>query len=371
MDAYKLKFKSGFHVDDYGNKFYSESQLFIHSDTLSSALLSVWALQRPDKIKEIIKNLPYLLSSAFPFYGETFFLPLPKGRELVNGNSFKTNQSARDEIRKKLKKIQFIPSKLWIKLLKHPKYFLNANQLFRKEKTEREKQETSKEIQYEFLPPFLIPKGLLTRQTSECSQEENKISAEEKNLRVSVNRFDSHAEEGQLFPFSRVHYSFGSDDKRTGGLYFLVRFPKGDNDRREFEEILALLGDTGLGGDKNSGNGLFEFSREKSCPIEASYGAKLSSVCSLSLFCPNETECQNINWLENGRYALKKRGGWIYNSSLRRKSLFMFSEGSCFQKPKDGHLKGKIAKVTTENSHLNHDVFRDGRGFFIEYGGAA
>ena len=370
MQAYKLKFKSGFHIDDYGNRSYSQSQPFIHSDTLSSALLSVWALRRPERMREIIKSPPYLLSSAFPFYGKTFFLPLPKGRALIDENSFKEKPSEEDNIKKTLKKVQFIPFELWERLLRDSKYVLSADHFSFQEKTRQGKKEISKEMeQYYFSSSLLIPRGLFkTEKETELSPEEKKIWAEEDNERVSVNRLNNQAEEGQLFQFCRVHYPFERNDELAGGLYFLVQFPKkGDREQKEFEEILALLGDTGLGGDKNSGNGLFEFSKEKSCPIKTSYAEQPSFFCSLSLFCPNKTECQTMDWLEGGRYELKRRGGWIHNSSLRRKSLFMFSEGSCFKKSKNGGLEGEIANVTPEACNLGHDVFRDGRGLFIGY----
>ena len=77
---YKLKFHSGFHVDSFGNNFYSKSQKFIHSDTLSSAILSLWARQKPESGTEaFIEDPPFLLSSAFPFFEKTLFLPVIKG----------------------------------------------------------------------------------------------------------------------------------------------------------------------------------------------------------------------------------------------------------------------------------------------------
>ncbi len=386
IKAYKLKFKSGFHIDSYGNQSYSKSDNFIHSDTLSSALLSVWALRYPENIEQTLNSPPYLLSSAFPFYKNIFFLPIPKGRNLVKENGFTEEQKEESIQRKELKKVQFIPADLWVHLLSDSDYFLN----FKKDKNENHFLYSIEE-QYNFMSEFLIPKNLFQKKEKESVGDEQEVFNEknhtiwstEENIRVSINRQDNQSEDGQLFSFSRAYL------KQSGGLYFLACFT-GENQQKEFEEILAILGDTGLGGDKNCGHGLFEVCKEEKSPVSLLYNKqlelwtvqtsdksedhqKLSSLCSLSLFCPNESEQKQMSWMESedkskrANYELKNRGGWIHNTSLRRKTLFMFMEGSQFIKPKDMNLKGKIFDVSPDISQLDHKVFRDGRGFFIGF----
>ena len=346
FQVYKLKFKSGFHVDDYGNQSYSQSQDFIHSDTLSSALLSIWALREPEKIGETAKSPPYLLSSAFPYYKETFFLPVPKERRLLKEGapeSFvkksglanpaesaaapkasrkKASHQIEDEfaLKKKLKRVQFLPAGLWGKLLSDPECFLIPGQAgkysrgpsgfqknppeqnsrgLNKQKPEKEQSESehcfeekkSSEMifqlsktsdlneRYKISSSFLIPENLLDSALSsseklKCSEEENP-ARREKTQRVAVSRSDNQAGEGQLFTFSRVHYrtergslkrpqgSHGesaADDSKGAGLWFFAQF-SGEEERSAFEATLAILGDTGIGSDKNSGNGLFAFSK--------------------------------------------------------------------------------------------------------------
>ncbi len=372
LNAYKLKFKSGFHTDSYGNGFYTQSESFIHSDTLSSAVLSLWASQYPDQIEAVVKAPPYLLSSAFPFYGSTFFLPLPEGRSLTDKKSLKELSDKESVLRKSLKKIKFIPSGLWEVFLKNPSSVL---QVKKEDGVSFLDSYSSKE--YLFLSPsFLVSKDLFQKQAnnSDKTYQKKSLFAEDEDMRVSVSRFNNQSQEGQLFAFRRTRYPYKSSAKQDknceAGLYFLARFIN-EEAKKIFEEILALLGDTGLGADKSCGVGLFEVEKEKECPIKLVYNnGSTSSVVALSLFCPNrEEQKHNNNWFNSdSQYTLIHRKGWIYNSSLRRKSICMFAEGSEFKQPSSGEgLKGGMVDVTPDLSGLNHKVFRDGRGFFISF----
>ncbi len=358
-------------MDDLGNKSYSRSESFIHSDTLSSALLSLWALQKPDRIDQMIKSPSYLLSSAFPFYKKFFFLPLPKARPLIKES--KSKELLKEDYyktHKVLKKIQFVPSPLWEKLLSNPNYFLNVK------KEDKKTILTDGKADYYCSSNFLFPKDLFQEDTKD------KIFMEEEKTGVAINRLTNQAEEGQLFVFKKTVY------QAEGGLYFLAKFNT-ESDQKEFEEILSLLGDTGLGGKKSYGNGLFKYER-KPAPIKESYGEKPhSSLFALSLFCPSsleqedmswldkspvdgeirddstKVEQKDMSWLDKSQYELKKREGWIHNSSLRRKRLFMFAEASHFKTQEN--LKGQIVDVSPNIESLEHKVFRDGRGFFIKF----
>lgn len=380
FNAYKLKFKSGFHTDSYGNGSYTRSESFIHSDTLSSAVLSLWALQYPDQIEAVAKAPPYLLSSAFPFYGSTFFLPLPEGKSLTNQNSFKALPDKESVFGKNLKKTKFVPSDLWEYLLKEPDSFLKI-----KTKTSSDDKKTDEVVSFvhshsskEYLllsPSFLVPKNVFSNKphSFETAYHQDFIFAEDEDMRVCVSRFDNQSQDGQLFAFRRTRYPYQSfSDKWSknfqAGLYFLARFTN-EEAQKTFEELLALLGDTGLGADKNCGAGLFEFKKVAS-PVKPVYGNNpASSVVTLSLFCPNKEEQKHNTWFgKESRYTLTARRGWIHNSSLRRKSICMFAEGSQFKNPSPGEsLKGDMVDVSPEGGYLNHKVFRDGRGFFISF----
>ena len=499
MQAYRLRFKSGFHVDSFGNSSYSRSESFIRSDTLSAALLSTYAIRYPEKIERVVKSPPFLLSSAFPFCNEVFFLPVPKGINLLDKNllSGRENSSkdktqekalsllADDEhsLRKKLKKVRFIPSDLWVGLLSSSRSRLKFKPLNGTKQPALvfiDKQGHESLFLFEG-SDFLLPQTFSLRQTQtqkiqQDGQSSNlklfanpsdiyplDISKREEIQRVSVSRYNNQTQEGQLFSFSKTHYPFKlkiseamtedqiksqtedwaknqtEDQTRNktrnktkdqiedqtkdqtkdqigkakennhplplsqeklnspqarelrSGLYFLSQF-KNTEAQKEFEEILALLGDTGIGSDRTCGQGLFEFSKTDPSLIfknlnneKSKTGFEFSSFdslpsdlfsqkgaqshwISLSLFHPSREERGRLSALreEDLNYELIRRGGWIHNSPFRRKSLFMFTEGSGFKNvPSDVKLKGDVTDVTPSGCNLNHKVFRDGRGFFI------
>ena len=82
----------------------------------------------------------------------------------------------------------------------------------------------------------------------------------------------------------------------------------------------------------------------------------------LSLYSPNESELNNIDY-EYSYYSLIKRNGFIYSQTysdtlLKRKSLCMFKEGSCFI----GNINGDIKDVSHNG---NHKVYRYGKALYI------
>ena len=89
MHCYRLSFTAPIHIDSRGDAFHERTESFIHSDTLSAALLSAWALLDPNNAEQRAITPPFRISSAFPFYQDHYFLPramntlaikLPEGR---------------------------------------------------------------------------------------------------------------------------------------------------------------------------------------------------------------------------------------------------------------------------------------------------
>lgn len=88
----------------------------------------------------------------------------------------------------------------------------------------------------------------------------------------------------------------------------------------------------------------------------------------LSLFCPRKSELDGI-LLNSSSYGLVKRGGYIANpdkpehSTLRKKSIHMFTEGSVFKVRQE--LNGKIADLKPDYEGLSQNIWRDGLAFSI------
>jgi CRISPR-associated protein Csm4 len=173
----------------------------------------------------------------------------------------------------------------------------------------------------------------------------------------------------------RVQIKYGEDSvpfyieklyfEPQAGLYFIVDCD--DTLLQRLEGIMELLGDNGIGLQRNIGNGHFTVER-KTIALDLPESDKYMS---LSLYCPSKDELEDFD-MEHSFYKLQKRGGWVSSSaaenmSYRKKSVYMFQEGSVFQtKSIDNQLliKGKSVEITP-NIMQDQPVWREGRGVFI------
>jgi CRISPR-associated protein Csm4 len=316
MRCYRLNFTAPFHIDSRGNHFYEESNCFIHSDTLSSAILANWAMIYPEQMDQIIACPPYKISSAFPFYINTYFLPRPHSSQVI--------QLADDQLKqaKKLKKIQWLDIPLW--------------------KSAWTKADWAQQID--------LDNGICQQVLASIDKNlPDKLWVEEQRPRLAMDRYTNQSIDGQLFNFSRIWFH------QQGGLYFLAHF-NDDNSRQRFEAVLSVLADSGIGADRSNGNGFFQWSSAE-IP-EISQGEHQMAVA-LSLVNPSPADCQT-GWLKNAAYKLITRGGWIGGTGLRKPGVRMFTEGSVFSQP----LQGRMIDVSLKD----RPVYRDGRGFFINAG---
>lgn len=318
MHCYRLTFTAPFHVDSRGNDFYEESSSFIHSDTLSAAMLATWALIWPEQITQVAQKPTFRLSSAFPFYRDCYFLPRVLSSQAIRLPPDKLKQA------KKLKKIQWLDSKLWHSSLTNPAW---ADAIDLKNG---------------------VCQSVLASQTTSLPE---KLWLEEERPRLAIDRNSNQAADGQIFNFSRIWFD------KNGGLYFLAVFDD-ETGKQKFETALSVLGDSGIGADRTSGNGCFTWSKGQLPELQL---AEQGQAVALSLVNPDSGDCQT-GWLDGAAYKLVSRGGWIGGSGKRKQRLRMFAEGSVFAKP----LQGRMVDVSVDQ--LPQKVYRDGRGFFVKAG---
>ena len=326
MHCYRLTFTAPFHVDSRGNNFYDESETFIHSDTLSAAILSTWALLEPKAATERAAAPPFLLSSAFPYYQETHFLPRP----LSSAPPDLTDADLRNY--KQLKRVKWLATDVW-------------------------DDHAGNNWQLSLDAVDIVQSTLVILKEAPGQTEKIQLWTHEERPRLATDRICGAPAEGQLFNFGRVHFHPDS------GLYFLAKFDS-DNDMQGFEAALSMLGDSGIGADRSNGNGFFRWQIAE-FPELATAGNDIFT--SLSLINP-APEDHSDTWLEGAAYDLVSRGGWIAHSGLRRQRLRMFAEGSQFRRP----LAGRVVDVTPTDlpneKALAHPIYRDGRGFFMGTG---
>lgn len=329
MEIAKLHFTSPLHLSK-GKSVLDESFDVLHADTLKSALF-VCALElglvTGDDAKSFLES--FTISSAFPFVNKELFFPKP---EWISTD---LTSSLVEEDKKKFKKIQFMSQTSFEAILDGR---LNAldNQCF-------------KETKYYTATDI----GEYQPYKSETVQ------------RVVVNR--TGEEEPTTFYTERLYFTQGDDFNEGCGLYFIIDVP--DAQRDIVKAALKLLGDNGIGSDKSVGNGQFKFKDFKPFDFKQAEGAK--HQIAMSLYCPTKDEIIDEAFLNDSAYSLIKRGGYIANpdnfdnSTLRKKSIVMFTEGSVF--PNSKKLVGKVVDLKPNTPVVTHSIWRDGRALFLPY----
>jgi CRISPR-associated protein Csm4 len=307
----KLKFKTGLSVNSANVWENSASKGTIHSDTLFGAIMNQWVkIPAYYDIKTLVSILntdspPFLISSAFPFFDEYYYLPVPIG-----------NDKAYMEMAKDIRYLEIYD---FAKLAKGDKTPL---------------QKMPQKDPQEFIHNFTRP-------------------------RVTIDRISSTS---NIYDFS------GWSIDKGGGLYFILKL--NDNNLKETINLcINLLGEAGIGADRNVGFGSFA---PEIIPIGKdsiwsdlldSKNKKSLKYYTLSLTCPYD-----LDEAKKGvSYKIISRTGWIYsNTSMmqaKRKKTKMFSEGSIFDEP----IKGHVADVTPKQFKQNaHNVYRYGLGMMIE-----
>jgi len=303
-----------------GKENYDFSADDLQSDTISAALSAIRAqIGKTADIESFMNS--FTISSAFPYIDNHYFLPKMQGKinVLVEG-------SKDDENRKELKKIKYIELPLWQHLITGEKVIVNRKQLQQK---------------------YML---------SGTTQFETKHVSSQVVQRVSIPRGDGL--DAEPFYFNWTYFS------EQGGLYFLVDAPA--ETIKEILQLFIILGETGIGSDKNVGGGMFDVVTET---IEIKHVSKPNANMILSLYIPTKDEMKIIK-LQDSRYQLLHRGGFMAGSQeedfrhLRKKSIFMLGVGSVF--PTTEPLKGKVVNLTPDwNDKRMHPVFRSGKPFYL------
>lgn len=319
----KLNFLGPLHIGKGIGDYYDMSNRMLHSDTISGAIASTFvSLFGEESLVDFMAS--YRVSSAFPFCENHFFLPKPQGiREIYEiTSSGNVSFEGKDE-----KKIEFIDIALFNNFAEKGSIVLDRKWI-------------SKCGKFVF-----------------SNIEANGIQLYKNMLvqRAFVPR--GGCEDTVPFFFERIFF------RENCGLYFI--FDVSPNWENAFKQTVINLGITGVGTDKNVGNGQFDAEFDK---IKINSCENGSFVFLLSLYCPEKEEL-NTKLLQESNYQLIKRGGFISGAQnsvfwhLRKKSIYFFNEGSVLNA---NSLKGKIENLRPAWNDGNlHAVYRDGRAFGI------
>lgn len=258
---------------------------FIHSDTLYSAICTVWLrlYGTEDMVQSLLptSGRPKLsVSSCFPFYDGTYFFP-----------KIATYVEVPLDVRKKYKKMRFLPQSIFETIISG------------KESTD---------IIYNYLSGTLSTHGT-----------DDTFSS------VALDRTNSASELYEITDFW-IH--------ENAGLFFL--YSCDEDIESKFHNVLNVLGDEGIGGKRSSGRGTFV---PELTDIELALPDNPTMFTTLSLYYP--TSGESLSPEDN--YSIVERGGWVSShipTSIKRKRVAMFTEGSLFASAP----KGEIVDVTPD-----------------------
>ena len=323
MDVYvfKLKFKGPTHFGETGIDLENVSER-VGSDTLFSALVNahkeVYGIKETTEFVENYSKKPqFIISSLFVYLENKIFLPRPL-IDLQIDNEIKRNYG------KDLKKLKWLDLKGFENWLKG-----NIND---------EEIERMKSLQIEYSEAY----------TTEIRP------------RVTLDRTTSQ---------SNIYHSGFVYFAKNAGLYGLVAFTDGKF-IKNFQTMLEILGQIGLGGEKTYGCGMFEIEMFERAPevFKGILFEKYDTHVILSLYHPNKEEMSSLKEKAIAYDIVRKRG-WIttgrYALSYKRKSIGFFVEGSVFK----NRLMGTLVDVTPDEleNELPHRIFRSGYAFTIPF----
>lgn len=302
--VYKLKFTTGVH---FGRRTLEDAECTLGADTLFSALCHEFVKQGVlDDFLEKAKMGKIKLSDAFPYIGQTYYLPKPMWHVKAQ------NEKGDSVIKKAYKSLKYIPAEQFTNYM--------CGEMDVREEVRRFQNELG----------------------TSC-------------LKVSA----SVRGEIETKPYHVGVYYF----KEDCGLYFIVYYEE-ETDLWMLEECLEVLAFTGIGGRRNAGLGRFELHFGK---LPADILQKLDSVTgkihmNLSVSLPKEEELDAA--MEHARFSLVKRSGFVASATygdtqMRKKDLYMMKAGSCFENT----YQGDIYDVSV---YGRHPVYRYGKPLFLE-----
>lgn len=172
-------------------------------------------------------------------------------------------------------------------------------------------------------------------------------------------------------PQSRPYYVGNYRFMPNAGLYVIMGFSN-DSQKDFFDELIELLGYTGIGGKRSSGYGKFELADDPTLLAEGFYEDDVALYDMIST--PKESirmcmstcvpqNAEDIGLLKEGQFKLKKRSGFVVangaSTQMKRNSYYALAEGSVCP----GDIEGAVIAIESES--LPYTVYRNGRGFWI------
>lgn len=363
--VYRLTFKTQLHLGratgaaQTGSLGLEKTETYIPADTLFSAICQTWATFYDaasltdflNQYKEDNGTLPFTLTSAFPYAQNIYFLPKP----LTLRESEDTPEKVKADARKKIKKLQFVSANLFQHIVSgyHPQFSednritLNGEEVC---KINGEKVWVNPDEK-----ALLREKKAKERnvKTEEVKADEIDIWKTSTRPRVSIDR---QTEESSIWHVQTVQFN------KNCGLWFAAKFDSVET-KQKVETLLRVLGDNGIGGERNAGYGQFTFEPNTNFQLPATEDS--NQFVTLSPLCPKTPEQLEHLLKGNIAYNLNALTGWIGSSGThkKRKRVNMFSEGSVLNSYDDEPIGRLVDDLTPKD--YPHPVYRYGYAWQI------
>lgn len=351
----KFHFNTPLHIGTVREE-YSHSGKKVHSDMLYAAIMQAWSvlgmsslLSDIGKKEDETGNLSFTLSSLFPFTQE---------KQLAS--ELARNQNAK-------KTIYFLP-RIFKSFSKET--ILTAK---RQNKTKRLKELEWFDLDY-FSKLVSDPNDLAIDLDHISGKYLSQLNFDPNFLNNGIQaRAAIPRKHGDANPYyvERLYFENGSG---MFGLY------KGTAETwKHIEAALHYLQYEGIGTDRHVGNGKFQLEvldhhTEEVMSFTNLLNREEGYCTNLSLYSPDSQQKLEA-YLSGSKvgYNLIKRGGWITTEpfmTLRKKSLFMFTEGSIFSRPtsSSNNTGGKIINIRPETDDfrpISHPIWRVGKSLLV------
>ena len=294
--VYRLDFKTQLHLGratgpaQEGSLGLEKTETYIPADTLFSAICQTWGtFYGTEALTDFLNGytedstvLPFTLTSAFPFAQDVYLFPKP----LIFVNPSK-----------KSKRVEFVSQNIFQDIISGNRPEFNDSDLI-----------TAKKI-------WITPEEKTQLKISD--DDGFTVWTTHTRPRVTIGSQNAGSE---IWHVQTVQFNTNC------GLWFAVNFDA-DETQQKIETLLRVLGDTGIGGERNAGYGMFDFTEAN---LELSTPEAGNQFVTLSPVSPKSPE--QLAQLLTGdiAYTLNPLTGWVSTTgtATRRKQVNMFAEGS-------------------------------------------
>jgi len=354
-----------FHI---GKDSITESNAIISSDTLFSAIcnniIMLYGVKKIEEFRDYLLN-DLSISSIFHFFDiykkeqenlelidTCYFFPKP----MITPKIIKKDKEFFSEQIKIWKKIQFISKDVLDNIINGKAIRFTANLILNNQYLISEKDYETLEFHNisDKIRESIKNRIILTRNITEQKVVISRINYESKDTFY----------QGNLQFRESNYYIFNKETKEKTnyiikpGMFFLI------NNTKIPKEILAaikIITDTGLGGKRSTGKGLFtECQISEFNFLTAEKSENENQYFTISTVIPNKNEIASLV-----KYTLTTKRGFMFSresKTLRKKAITVLNEGSIF----GAKINGKVVDVSPQEMNV-HEIFRYGKAFLIPF----